>query len=139
MSEAWPNRNIQARMALIRRDADEAVDEIAVQAREVTQLADWRYHVRRYPWIAAAGAAAAGYLIVPKRTPRIVHPDPDTLAALSREGRLTIRQKPTLLQTLTSGVLSLLSNVVMRSAASYLADTLSAPSASSPSSESRES
>ena len=139
MSQDWRNRNIQDRMAQIRRDVDQAVDDIAVEARDLTrQLADWRYYVRRYPWVAAAGAAAVGYLIVPKRTPRIVQPDPETLTALSREGRLTIGQQPTPFQTLARVGLNQLSSVMLRSAASYLADKFSAPSVSSRSGKSTE-
>ena len=130
MSEDLPPAKIQARMQLIRREADEVVDDIVVQARRLTQ---WQYYVRRYPWIAATAAAAVGYLIVPQRIPRVVQPDPETLAVLSREGRLAIRQRPTAFQALTSMALNQLSSVVLRSAASYLADTLSTPSVPSPS------
>ena len=131
MGEEWRSHNIQDRMAQIRREVDETVDDIAFHARDLTrQLTDWRYYVRRYPWVVAAGAAAVGYLIVPKRLPRIVQPDPETLAALSREGRLSIQQKPTAVQTLASVGLNQLSTVVMRSAANYLADKLTASSQS---------
>ncbi|MHB0958540.1 MAG: hypothetical protein ACYC6N_08745 [Pirellulaceae bacterium] len=139
MNEEWQARNIQDHMAQIRRDVDQAVGDIADQVQDLKeQLADWRYYVRRYPWIVAAGAAAAGYLIVPTRAPRTVHPDPESLAALSREGRLTIRQKPTTFQALTKVGLDHLSSVMIRSAASYVADKLKTASATSPRSEARE-
>ena len=130
MNEDWHTRNIQEHMAQIRRDVDQAVGEIAVQVQDLKQqLADWRYYVRRYPWIVAAGAAAVGYLIVPTRAPRILHPDPESLAALSREGRLTIRQKPSALQALSRMGLEHLSSLALRSAATYMVERFrSAPS-----------
>jgi hypothetical protein len=130
MNEDWSTRNIQAHMAQIRKDVDQAVGEIAVQVQDMKQqLADWRYYVRRYPWIVAAGAAAVGYLIVPTRASRTYQADPESLAALSRGNRLTIQQKPSALRTLSRMGLEHLSSLALRSATAYMADSFrSAPS-----------
>jgi hypothetical protein len=137
MNEDWRSRNIQDHMAQIRREVDQTVGDIAGQVDDLRrQLADWRYYVRRYPWVAVAGAAAVGYLIVPKRVPRTVHPDPESLAALSREGRLTIRQKPTTLQALTRVGLDNLSSVALRAAARFVAEKFHQTAAMPRSSES---
>jgi len=137
MNEDWRTRNIQDHMAQVRREVDQTVGEIANQVHHMKQqLGDWRYYVRRYPWVVAAGVAAIGYLIVPARTPRTVHPDPESLAALSREGRLTIRQKPAALQALARVGLDHLSNVAIRSAARFVTGKLKEASATPESGES---
>jgi hypothetical protein len=57
---------IRKAMAEVRRDVDANSAEVFSHARE---MADWRYHVRKYPKLSLAAAAAIGYLLVPaKRT-----------------------------------------------------------------------
>jgi hypothetical protein len=58
---------IRRAMAEVRRDVDANSAEVFNHARE---MADWRYHVRKYPKLSLAAAAAIGYLLVPaKRKP----------------------------------------------------------------------
>jgi hypothetical protein len=53
---------IRRAMAQVRRDVDANSAEVLSHARE---MADWRYHVRKYPKLSLAAAAAIGYLLVP--------------------------------------------------------------------------
>jgi hypothetical protein len=55
---------IRRRMAQIRRELHEDVRGVVSSAEAVT---DWRRYIRMYPWAALGVAAAAGYLIVPRR------------------------------------------------------------------------
>lgn len=54
---------IRQRMAEVRCDLDEDVQEIVESARD---LGDWRYYVKTFPWICLGAGLAAGYLIVPR-------------------------------------------------------------------------
>lgn len=59
---------LRREMAQIRSDIHENVEGIVDTARNMT---DWRYYVRRYPWVAVTAATAVGYLIVPRRSGRV--------------------------------------------------------------------
>jgi hypothetical protein len=56
---------IRRKMAQIRRELHEDVREVVAGAEGVT---DWRRYVRSYPWVAVAAAAAAGFLVVPRKS-----------------------------------------------------------------------
>jgi hypothetical protein len=55
----------------IRREMAEARAALAHDARAVAwdarTLADWRHHFRAHPWLFCGGAAALGFLLVPRR------------------------------------------------------------------------
>jgi hypothetical protein len=53
-------REMAAARAALMRDARAA-------ASDARTLADWRHHFRAHPWLFCAGAAAVGFLLVPKR------------------------------------------------------------------------
>jgi len=55
---------IRRQMAQIRLNLHKDVKEVVAGAEAV---ADWRRYIRMYPWAAVGGAAALGYLVVPKR------------------------------------------------------------------------
>ena len=59
---------IRARMAQIRGNLADHAHTVAVEAHRST---DWRLYVARHPWVWAAGAAAVGYLLIPRR-PKVV-------------------------------------------------------------------
>lgn len=82
--------DIQRQMSQIRCDLHEDVRGIVENARVIS---DWKYYVRRYPWACMTGAAALGYLVVPRRL-EIVRPDPDTLAELAKTNRLVVNPQP---------------------------------------------
>jgi hypothetical protein len=60
---------IRKAMAEVRRDVDANSAQVFNHARE---MADWRYHVRKYPKLSLAAAAAIGYLLVPAKSRRPV-------------------------------------------------------------------
>ena len=62
--EALTGDKIRERMAMIRTHIEEHSDEVIAQT---DALSDWRFYVRRYPWVAVTGAAVVGYAIVPRR------------------------------------------------------------------------
>jgi hypothetical protein len=123
ISGEWKAEWIQRRMAQIRRDLYQTVDEISDQAR---QLRDWRYYLRRYPWAFAAAATAVGYLVVPSR-PRVIHVDAGAAAALGDQGRPPAEARAGLGQSLARLALGHLGRVALRSATQYVAERLSAP------------
>jgi hypothetical protein len=64
IDESVETQAILERMADVRYDLDEDVQEIVEGAREMSQ---WRSYVRAYPWWCLGGALALGYLLVPRR------------------------------------------------------------------------
>jgi len=59
---------IRERMVRIRARAR---GKAQVLGQETRQFLDWKHYVRLFPWGAVAVAAAVGYLMVPRRAPRI--------------------------------------------------------------------
>jgi hypothetical protein len=55
---------IQRQMAQVRHELHQEAQGMVKGAQSLT---DWRSHVRHHPWLALGAAAAAGYLIVPRR------------------------------------------------------------------------
>ena len=53
-------RQMEVMRAALTRDARDA-------ATDARALVDWRNHFRRHPWLCCTAAAAAGYLLVPRR------------------------------------------------------------------------
>lgn len=108
---------VRDRMARVRADLRHS----AAQLREDAQsLADWRYYVRRYPWISAAAAGAVGYLIVPRRKEQVT-PDPKALAEWARQQRLVVQpqERPAASSGLISSLTSTLGRTLLRSALAY--------------------
>lgn len=120
--------SIRRRMAEIRRDLNDTAGQISNQVR---QLRDWRYYVRSHPWLFAAAAAAAGYLIVAER-PRVVSIDPEALGALAGSRQLAVQVKPSSARTFAVAALGLLGNALVRVAAGYAVRKLTAQSADKP-------
>lgn len=89
MSDSEQAEAIRREMATIRCDLHDDVHDVVETARD---MADWRFYVRRYPWVAAAAAAALGFLIVPPRL-EVTTPDPGTLAELAKQNRLVVRPR----------------------------------------------
>ena len=77
---------VQRQMAQVREELTEDVQDLRAR---VEDLKDWRAFVRKHPWAVMAGAAAVGYLLVPKR-PRIVYADSETLAKVAQQQPLKV-------------------------------------------------
>jgi hypothetical protein len=63
MNESTQPDDIQRQMIVMRSLLHEDAHTLAVDAR---RLVDWRHHFRAHPWAWCCGAAALGYLLVPK-------------------------------------------------------------------------
>ena len=62
----------------MRRELDTDVEHVAESAKAMT---DWTFYVRRFPWAAVGLAAAAGFLLVPRKKTTVA-PTAEQLAAL---------------------------------------------------------
>ena len=82
--------DICRQMDEVRRSLQSDVDQIIASTRT---LADWRYYVRRYPWACLAAAAAAGFIVVPRRV-EIVSPGAEAIEALARRNKLVVNAHP---------------------------------------------
>jgi hypothetical protein len=54
-------------------------------------MTDWTFYVRRFPWAVAALAAAAGFLLIPKRK-QVIKPDPEMLAEMVKKHQVKVQQ-----------------------------------------------
>ncbi|MEN6498571.1 MAG: hypothetical protein ABFD16_30065 [Thermoguttaceae bacterium] len=109
---------IQGQMAKIRSDLNADVRGIVENARVIT---DWKYYVRRYPWACVAGAAALGYLVVPRRL-ELLRPDPATLAELAKTNRLVVNPQPDPKPRsgTVASLFTFLANTLVRTAVGYM-------------------
>jgi hypothetical protein len=55
---------MRQRMSHLRSQITTEAADMAASARKLT---DWRYHFRKMPWVAIGGAAALGFLLVPRK------------------------------------------------------------------------
>jgi len=78
---------VRRRMAQLRRELECDVREVSRGARVMT---DWKFYVRKFPWAVAGVALVAGYLLVPKKKPADIKPDPEMLAELIKQQKLRV-------------------------------------------------
>ena len=118
MDDSAEVTQIKHEMAQVRRELNREANGIVDNARTIS---DWRHYVRRYPWATLAGAAAVGFLAVPRRI-ETVHPDPDTLAQLAREDRLVVtpRAEAHPRKGFSGSLLTFLSSMVLRGGLAWL-------------------
>ena len=81
-------QGIQGEMSTVRQALGRDVDHIVDGTQ---RLMDWKYQVRSHPWLCVGAAAAAGFLILPKKTSSI-KPDVEQLARLADKNRLIVSQ-----------------------------------------------
>ena len=74
-----PAERIRRHMSAVRAQMAQDADHVADATRTMT---DWRTYVRRYPWLFVGGAAALGYMMIP-RPPTMVTLDPEVLRQLA--------------------------------------------------------
>ena len=115
-------RELQDRMARLRRDITVDVEQVTERAREMT---DWTFYVRKFPWAAAGLAAAAGFLLVPKKQ-QVVQPTPEQLAALAKSrdfaAAATSQLKPA--PGVVKGIAATLAAMAGRAALSYISEQI---------------
>jgi len=116
MSDEESIKAIQQRMQQVRHDLGDEVGELVESARDMT---DWRKYVRANPWVCLAAAAALGYVVVPKRSPRFRLNAAD-LKALARHSKALndTQNKPK--KGWRSAVLSMVTSAALRGAMGYL-------------------
>lgn len=114
MSDPLTPDEIRQRMAELRSRMDDEVDQVIENAQV---LGDWKFYVRKYPWLCLAGAAVVGYAVVPRRL-EFVAPDADALAELAEKNRVVIRSRPQG-QAAQGDWKSMVIRTVMRTAISY--------------------
>lgn len=76
-------------MRMLRSNLDSDFQQVGQRMRDRT---DWRYYVKRYPWLAAGIAAAVGFAAVPRRIQKVA-PDLETLTRLAKEEKLVVAPK----------------------------------------------
>jgi hypothetical protein len=74
------------RMAELRRDLAGGVREVGRSARVMT---DWTFYVRRFPWAMVGIAAAAGFVLIPRKK-QIISPDQTALAEMVKKKQLRL-------------------------------------------------
>jgi hypothetical protein len=89
------------RMAELRSDLAGGVREVGRSARVMT---DWTFYVRRFPWAVVAVAAAAGFMLIPRKK-HVISPDQQALAEMVRKKQLRLdvehkNEKPSMLKSL---------------------------------------
>lgn len=106
--------NLRTRMALIRQEIDDDVEAVVEQAKE---LFDWRNFVKKHPLLSISAAAAAGFLLVPKRSKGMTLSSCE-LEKLAKHNPLAfqpnsdVRHQPSMVRP----VVSLVTGAVMRNA-----------------------
>ena len=110
---------LQRRMAQVREDLQRNSARLKQNAQT---LADWRYYVRRYPWVSLAAAGAIGFLLVPKRT-KPVTPTAETLAQLAQQQGLVLqpRSKAGASNGVFSGLAAIMTKTLLRAGTAYVA------------------
>jgi len=109
--------DVQLRMAQVRADLRRSTEGLKHNAERLT---DWRYHVRRHPWLAMGVAGMVAFLAVPRRSKPMAL-DPDTIAQLAEQHRLVInpQEQPKGLGALNS-LASAAGSALLRSGLAYL-------------------
>ncbi|HEU5116594.1 MAG TPA: hypothetical protein VFT74_07950, partial [Isosphaeraceae bacterium] len=124
--------DVRRQMAQIRRELHEDMQMVVAGAESAS---DWRYYVRRYPWVALGLAAAAGYFLVPRKKPtshRIAEETAEDLESFFRkrprtppadsEAKAEVKaEKKEKKAGLIGMVFGMVSPIVLRAAQSYAA------------------
>ena len=120
-------RDVVERMAALRREIASDVDHVAESAKAMT---DWTFYVRRFPWAAVGLAAAAGFLLVPRKKTTVT-PTAEQLAALVNNKQFvaaaTDQLKPP--QSLLKGLAATLAAMAGRAALAYVTEQIRAKAA----------
>jgi hypothetical protein len=132
MTPSHPNldeqaRDVVERMAALRHELVHDVESVAESAKAMT---DWTFYVRRFPWAAVGLAAAAGFLLVPRKKTKMT-PTAEQLAALVKNKEFVAaaadQLKPP--QSLLKGLAATLAAMAGRAALSYVTEQIRARAA----------
>jgi hypothetical protein len=76
-------------MEQIRCDLADDVSHLSDDAKTLT---DYRYYVRQHPWLSVAVVAAAGFVLIPRKTKQVA-PDHAVLEELLKKNQLVVQTK----------------------------------------------
>lgn len=118
MNDRTP-QDIQGEMSTVRQALGRDVDHIVDGTQ---RLMDWRYQVRSHPWLCVGAAAAAGFLVLPKKS-QSLKPDVEQLAQLAQKNRLIVTQaaKGSTGGSIARAAALFLGRTLMRAAIAHLA------------------
>ncbi len=120
---------IRRRMAEIRLVLASDAAHLVASAKQQT---DWRYYVKRYPWVCAGAAIAVGYLIVPAAARKMVVSS-GALATLGRRGGfLEVQGEKSAKNVLTGTLMPMLLRFASAQALSLAQDFLKRRTADKP-------
>ncbi len=111
---------IRRQMHSVRKDVGDDVKDIVHGAQ---QLSDWRYYVRRHPWMCVGSAFALGFLATPARR-KLLNGDMETLLSQLRASGLAgaaTAAGPLAGGGLAGKLLAVAGPILLRSAASLVA------------------
>lgn len=110
--------DLRQQMEQIRCDLAGNVSHLSDDAKTLT---DYRYYVRQHPWITLGAAAAAGFLLIPRKAKQQFSTDPAILEELLKKNQLVVQTKSEVNQKrglFATGV-SLLAAAAMKAAMNY--------------------
>lgn len=114
-----PAERIRRQMHEIRREVGADVQGIVDSAQE---LSDWRYYVRRNPWLSVGAAFAVGFMVSPRRREIMKRLEGvDVKSLLSQAGLAAAPAAALGGGGLAMKVLAFVGPIAARSAASYIA------------------
>lgn len=108
---------LRRQMEQIRCDLADNVSNLSDDAKTLT---DYRYYVRQHPWLSVAVVAAAGFVLIPRKTKQVA-PDHAVLEELLKKNQLVVQTKSEANQKkglIATGV-SLAAAAALRAAMSY--------------------
>jgi hypothetical protein len=115
---------IREQMRRIRRGIGADVQGAVQSAQELKQLTDWRYYVRKHPWLCVGSAFAIGFLAAPKRS-KLGRQELDKLLAQVREANLgALGVTPSMTRSLMMKALGIAGPIAARAAANFIASHL---------------
>jgi hypothetical protein len=110
-----------ARMEAVRGRLDE---DAQAAKQTVHELTDWRNMVRKNPLLAVGFAAAAGFLLVPRKQPGPMFSKAD-LEQLARENKIVVAKEPTASSGLLGTMAAIAGAALTRAATSFVAMKMS--------------
>ena len=110
-----------ARMEAVRGRLDE---DAQAAKQSVHDLTDWRNAVRKNPWVSVALAAAAGFLLVPRKQPAPTFSKVD-LEQLAREHKVIVAKEPSASPGLVGTLAAIAGAALTRAASNYVATKMS--------------
>jgi hypothetical protein len=90
MSDTNRADDLQRQMQQVRMEMRE---DMQVMVENASELADWTWYVRTYPWISLGAAAVVGYLIVPPRGQPIIRPNAKDLLELAKHQKIVVKME----------------------------------------------